>query len=217
VGLALHRWIKQHRHLWAVSVDQGEPSVALLLFWEADHGAPYPSKTGVLVRRLMAFTKRLKEPVAADSELQSWLECRRVKRALAPGLPPTELVQWGVKIDPAVGDHFLRPWKNHLASLVRARVAEPSGDAPPCKRPKREHPAVLPQLRNRSRIGPIQEAGRSLRCTPCKPEWSVTRHKAARVAADAALVGSEPDEHAGSSSSPVVTARWGRAAQGPPT
>ena len=48
-----------------------------------------------VVWRLMAFTKRPNEAVAADSELQLWLECRQVKGALAPGLPPAELIQWG--------------------------------------------------------------------------------------------------------------------------
>ena len=66
---SLHLWIKQHRYLRAVPIEQGEATIALLLLWEADHGHPYPSQAVELVGRLSTFCKRLKEAVAADEEL----------------------------------------------------------------------------------------------------------------------------------------------------
>ena len=69
-GLSLPEWIKQHRFLKACVVASGEPSVALLLLWEADHGSLYPSRAVDTTGRLSTFTKRLKDAVAVDAELQ---------------------------------------------------------------------------------------------------------------------------------------------------
>ena len=93
-------------------------------------------------------------------------------------------------------------------------MAEPSGDAPSSKQPKREQPAALPRPKSKPKRS--KQGGR--KASPLHTmQARVKRHRAARVAAEAALVGSESVEHAGSSSSPVVAARRGRAAQGPPT
>jgi len=41
--------------------DDGEPSMALMLLWEVDHGAEFPYfGEGAAATRLMGFTKRLK-------------------------------------------------------------------------------------------------------------------------------------------------------------
>ena len=51
-SLALSTRIKQHRFLRAAPVDQGEPSVALLLLWEADHGKHFPCRTSDVAGQL---------------------------------------------------------------------------------------------------------------------------------------------------------------------
>ena len=66
VALVLHKWIKEHRFLKAVPVEQGESSVALLFLWEVDHGKPYPSRAVDLIGRLSSFTKALKDAVTVD-------------------------------------------------------------------------------------------------------------------------------------------------------
>ena len=144
--LNLPRWIKAHRFLQAVPVEQGEPSVALLLLWEADHGQHYPSQAVELVGRLSTFTKRLKDAVTADSELSAWLLYKQLHLSLTPGVAPSQYLRWAVKIDPNVGEPFLGSWKAHLGSLVRRRLgvvgsapgAAGFGQGPHRKRLKRE-------------------------------------------------------------------------------
>jgi hypothetical protein len=113
--LQLADWIKTHRFLRAVPLEQGEPSVALLLLWEADHGISFPSRAVEFSKRLSTFAKRLSEAVAADDELRSWLETRVVNKSLALGLPTRAISRWAIHIDPGVGDPFLSAWKAHLA------------------------------------------------------------------------------------------------------
>jgi len=120
---SLHLWIKQHRYLRAVPIDQGEATIALLLLWEADHGHPYPTQAVELVGRLSTFCKRLKEAVAADEELRLWLESKRASMVLTPGLLSSGHIRWSVAIDSAVGEPFLSSWKAHLTSLIVQRNA----------------------------------------------------------------------------------------------
>ena len=68
-GLVMHTWIKHHRHLRAVPITDGEPTVALLLLWEADHGQHFPCRATILFRRLGVFAKKFADAVAADAEL----------------------------------------------------------------------------------------------------------------------------------------------------
>ena len=141
-GLTLNKWVKEHRYLQAVPVDQGETSVALLLLWETDHGQLYPSQAVELRGRLSSFTKRLKDAVAADDELSTWLTHRQVHMHLSPGLPSTVQLRWGVRIDSAVGEPFLGSWKSHLLGVVSRHqedmVALAVGEDTPRKRLKRE-------------------------------------------------------------------------------
>ena len=120
---SLHLWIRQHRYLRAVPIDQGEATIALLLLWEADHGHPYPSQAVELVGRLSTFCKRLKEAIAADEELRLWLESKRASMVLTPGLLSSDHIPWSVAIDSAVGEPFLSSWKAHLTSLIVQRNA----------------------------------------------------------------------------------------------
>ena len=75
--LALLAWFQQHRFLRADPVDQGEPSVALLLPWEAHHGKPFPCRTSDVAGRLNTFSWKLMDAVELDSELSKWLTNKR--------------------------------------------------------------------------------------------------------------------------------------------
>ena len=86
-GLTLPEWIKQHRCLKACAMASGEPSVALLLLWEADHGTEFPSRAVDITGRLSTFTKRLKDAVAVDAELQRWLDWKPMPFSMVAGLP----------------------------------------------------------------------------------------------------------------------------------
>ena len=97
----------------------GEPSVALLLLWEADHGTEFPSRAVDITGRLSTFTKRLKDAVAVDIELQRWLEWKLMPFSLVPGLPCRVHIRWAVRIDPSVGEPFLGKWKAHVLEQVR--------------------------------------------------------------------------------------------------
>jgi len=110
-GLSLPEWIKQHRFLKACVVASGEPYVALLLLWEADHGFLYPSSAVDTTGRLSTFTKRLKDAVAVDAELQRWLEWKLIPFSLVPGLPCHMHIRWAVRIDPSAVEPFLGKWK----------------------------------------------------------------------------------------------------------
>ena len=89
--LALPAWIKQHRFLRAAPVDQGEPSVALLMPWEADHGKPFPCRTSDVAGRLNTFSRKLMDAVELDSELSKWLTNKRKDYPLVSGLPSPPL------------------------------------------------------------------------------------------------------------------------------
>ena len=157
--LELPRWIKTHHFLHAVPVEQGEPSIALLLLWEADHKKEYPSQAVELMARLVSFTKRLTAAVEADAELKVWLVRKQIHGALSPGLPRSVYLRWSVRIDSTVGEPFLSTWKQHLSREVRrhhevsASVGEemyqgspsqPTQVVQPCSRLKRKREGVAP-------------------------------------------------------------------------
>ena len=99
-ALTLQSWIKELPHLHAVPLGQGEPSVAVLLLWEADHKQSYPCGKTELAARLNYFSKRLVDAVAADSELSSWLQRAKTRMVLSSGLRPTSSTRWAVRIRP---------------------------------------------------------------------------------------------------------------------
>jgi len=68
-------WVRDHQYLGAS--DNSEPSMALMLPWEVDHGAEFPYfGKGEAATRLMGFMKRLKQRVAADAEMSQWVRWR---------------------------------------------------------------------------------------------------------------------------------------------
>ena len=87
----LHDCVKQLRaqnRVHPAPLEEGEPSVALLLLWEADKGAEYPSGATALSGRLTTFSKRLAEAVEADDELRGWLHSGMLTRSLANMVNP---------------------------------------------------------------------------------------------------------------------------------
>ena len=121
-----------------------------------------------------------------------------------------KLLRWGVKIDSAVGDPFLKAWKQYLASSIRDQVSEPTGKAPAPKRLKvEERPKPPPKrVKKSAKAPPIHTL-----------QARVQRMVAAReaVAAQSPVVPEFSEQNGSSSTSTVGVARWGRAAQGPPT
>ena len=117
-GRVLHTWVKHHRHLRAVPIADGEPTVALMLLWEADHGKTFPCRAVDFVRRLGIFAKKFSEAVAADAELSEWLSSKKLFAQLSPGISASKYVKWSVKIDSTVGEPFLGAWKAYLLTLV---------------------------------------------------------------------------------------------------
>jgi hypothetical protein len=131
-GLAA--WLREHRHLRPVEVDQGESGMALLLLWEVDHAQSYPSLGGATTTAmLLAFTRRLKRRVAADKELSAWLTMRDMHGALAPGLAPSHHARWSVAVVPPGPaepqgwyDEFRHRWLAYLASQAHPTGAQPA-------------------------------------------------------------------------------------------
>ena len=118
-AISLPEWIKQHRCLKACAVESGEPSVALLLLLEADHGKVFPSRAVDVTGRLSTFTKRLRDAAAVDPELQRWLSWKLMPFSLVPGLPCRVHVRWALRIESSVGEPFLATWKAHVLDQVR--------------------------------------------------------------------------------------------------
>ena len=137
-ALSLGLWVKRHPHLHPAPVADGEPSVALLLLWEADHKEMFPSRSTELKPRLGAFAKRLVTAVAADPELVQWLESRTFHIQLCPGLPWNRYLKWAVRIDSAVGEPFLGSWKSYLVGCAVRPPLPLCVDemAPPAKKQK---------------------------------------------------------------------------------
>jgi hypothetical protein len=198
----------QQQSLRVVAVTKGEPSVALLLLWEADHGQLYPSQAAGMWGRMVAFTKRLQKAVTADAELAARLSYREQYLTLVPGLLSRGTC-WSVAIDHArVGAAFLRAWKAYLASLV---VAARRGRTPPRKRRKLELQA---RDRGTKRASLVDEPSRRY------PKKARVECPTAHAAADSAASSSSS-----STSSPpcgglvglLDRSGCGRAYLGPPT
>ena len=140
-GLAA--WVRDHPHLERCAPDLGEPSIALLLLWEADHDLPYPSGASELRGRVTTFTKRLLEASEADDSLHGWLKSASLLRSLAPCVTAQRQRFWGVRVRPGSHPRFQAAWFEHLRELVRQNFrCNPAptgpGTPPPAKRPRKE-------------------------------------------------------------------------------
>ncbi len=56
-ALGLGQWLREHPLLEAVELEQGEPVVALMLLWEADHDCMYPTEAMYFVSHFTTFSK----------------------------------------------------------------------------------------------------------------------------------------------------------------
>ena len=160
VDAGLAPWLRQHRYLQPVDVDQGESSMALLLLWEVEHARPFPTAAEDPAKVLMVFTRRLMQRVAADEELRLWLTAKELQRPLAPGLPDSHHTRWSLQICPPQAgeprgwyDGSARCWRVYLGSL-----AQPTGHttAPPVLR---RWPPARPIPLSRVRRLPVAEVG----------------------------------------------------------
>jgi hypothetical protein len=124
----LAAWVRNHRYLVLVDLARGEPTIALLLLWEVDHGQPFPTQgAGERSDVLARFTTRLKAKVAQDAELRTWLQFDEVQRPMQPGLVEVRYTRWSVQVRrPGAGeplgwyDDFVQRWQAYLASHTRA-------------------------------------------------------------------------------------------------
>ena len=125
VDAELAGWLRQHRYLQPVDVSKGEPSMALMLLWEVEHGRSFPTEGTDTASGLAGFTRRLLRRVALDEDLTLWLTTKEVQQPLAPGLPDSHHTRWSVRIcPPASGEpqgwytEFTRRWRSYLGSLA---------------------------------------------------------------------------------------------------
>ena len=129
-NLGLAAWIRDHPYLESVAVEDGESVVALLILWEVDHQCEFPRGGGEgLPAALVGFTRRLKNQIAEDAELQAWLVCKSMQRRLSRGLPTSHHTYWSVRVKrPAASEpqgwyeEFTRRWQAHLEGVVRASI-----------------------------------------------------------------------------------------------
>ena len=94
-------WVRHHRYLAPVDINDGESGIALLILWEVDHGRPFPTHGGAgLTAALVGFTRRLKVRVQRDAEMSRWLVCQETQRTLVHCLPPVHRMCWSIKLVP---------------------------------------------------------------------------------------------------------------------
>jgi hypothetical protein len=219
-GLAA--WLRQHPHLGRCTIELGEPSPALLLLWEVDHGRPYPSDATTTRGRLTTFSKRLTEAVDAHEDLQAWVQSRLLTRSLVPGVPPQAQRFWSVRVLPSAGPAFLAAWKAYLEDFVVRQWNEPpppGGDPaapPPPKRPRRAPPqpaADPPRPRKRPPPPLHSRAERVKRLRAAQPSPAAAAPRAApgsdSDSPDAGAAGHPPSPSPG-----PVAAGSGRATSG---
>ena len=223
----LHLWVHGHRHLAPTdNVREWEPSAALLLLWEVDHGQAWPTTASQRSGALAGLTKRLTQQVLKDDELKLWFSPVELQRPLSPGLGDSHQMFWPVRVRPPAPlepqgwyEDFVARWRAYIATL-----AVPLGVAAalPASTPVAEAPAVSPSgapKRRRATPATSQAAARPgvrPREEPAQPQRPAKRQRDIR-----SFFGSQPPESGESlapDASPLETAgRHGRAQQGPPT
>ena len=219
-GLAA--WLRQHQHIGRCSIEMGEPSAALLLLWEGDHGRPYPSDATSTRGRLTTFSKRLMEAVDAHEDLQAWVQSRLLTRSLVPGVPPQAQRFWSLRVLPSAGPAFLAAWKTYLEDFVVRQwsVAPLHGGEqaapPPPKRPRLAppQPAAEPPRPRKRPLPPLHsrvERVKRLRAVLPPPLAGASR---AESGSDSEPQDEGPPGPASSSTTGPVPAGSGRATSG---
>ena len=99
-GLHLHAWLKRHHHLRAVAIEQGEPTVALMLLWEADLSKLFPCRAASFVRRLGVFSEKFVSQLRITQ--------------LSPGVATSKYMK--AKDAAVSGENLLDPWKAQLVT-----------------------------------------------------------------------------------------------------
>ena len=101
VDAGLAAWLRYHPHLRAALVEEGLPSIALLMLWEVDKNMPFPSTAGGSESSLvLGFTKRLLRRVQLDDVLRDHMVPCNVVGVLGPGLRDSHCLHWLVQIVP---------------------------------------------------------------------------------------------------------------------
>ena len=202
IDAELASWIRHHRYLRPVELDQGESGMSLLLLWEVDHDRPFPTQGDGSDRAavLTGFTRRLQSRVAADEELSRWLTSRYMQQPLAPGLAVTHHHRWSLRVcrPPASEpqgwyDEFTSRWRAYLATQMYPQqsthsqpfpppAAATASSSPACSGDQ-EHPSAAPRRRTQ----------------PPKP-------RAARPAHPASITDAAPAETSGTTAAQPGTA-----------
>ena len=124
--------LRYHPRLRAALVEEGLPSIALLMLWEVDKNMPFPSTAGGSESSLvLGFTKRLLRRVQLDDVLRDHMVPCNVVGALGPGLRDSHCLRWPVQIVPPAATEprawfelFTQRWKEYLASLRLSAVPD---------------------------------------------------------------------------------------------
>jgi ribonuclease HI len=122
----VHRWLQrrlQDGSLHRVGDDVlGAPTVALLLWWEADVQRAFPGHSAFDSRK-EAFTRALRAAVEVDPDL-CWMKSQRVGRPLGPGLPRTQEQRWNIRVTDLETEPYRGAWRAYVVSVLRDEAAE---------------------------------------------------------------------------------------------
>jgi len=163
VNAGLGEWVRQHQYLTAAEEGGSEPSAALLLLWELDHGRQFPGRE-LWEDRLRAFTRRFKRQLAKEGI--TWPVSTEERRPWVPGGPTSVITVRNARIRrPGEGEPrewyetFTARWRGLLAfretEMWHRRVAKRSRDSAegpgsevawrPAKRAREDEAAKLAQ------------------------------------------------------------------------
>jgi hypothetical protein len=122
----VHRWLQRllgDGSLVRVGEDiPGVPTVALLLWWEAEVGHGFPGHSDLHARK-KAFSRAIGEATETDTEL-GWLKSRRLHRALGPGLPRAHETWWNARVANVEADPYKAAWRAHVVSVLQEAADE---------------------------------------------------------------------------------------------
>ena len=192
-GLAA--WIRGHRYLQPVDVENGESGLALLLLWEVDHGRTYPRQGGAEPAAvLMGFSRRLARRVQEDKELSQWLVSRYMQRPLAPGLPTSHHTRWSLRVvqpPPSEPQGWYEDFVQRWRHLLEAQMVTPALEADPHSVDPTGSTGVAPRQRG-------HRAG-----TSSDPTSAPKRRRTHTLPPPASALGQQPSSAAPASTEPT--------------